>query len=34
MHEMQVKPDVETYASYVLANFDDVSSVRHLLQVS
>lgn len=32
MHEMQVEPDVETYASYVLANFDGVSSARHLLQ--
>lgn len=31
---MQVEPDVETYASYVLANFDGVSSARHLLQVS
>ncbi|XP_060610370.2 leucine-rich PPR motif-containing protein, mitochondrial [Anolis sagrei] len=32
MHEVQVDPDVETYASYVLSNFDDVSSARHLLE--
>uniref|UniRef100_A0A670K9F1 Leucine rich pentatricopeptide repeat containing n=1 Tax=Podarcis muralis TaxID=64176 RepID=A0A670K9F1_PODMU len=33
MHEMQVEPDIETYSNYVLTNFDDISSVRHLLQV-
>ncbi|XP_042312254.1 leucine-rich PPR motif-containing protein, mitochondrial isoform X2 [Sceloporus undulatus] len=32
MHEVEVEPDVETYASYVLSNFDDVRSARHLLQ--
>uniref|UniRef100_A0A670K3X9 Leucine rich pentatricopeptide repeat containing n=1 Tax=Podarcis muralis TaxID=64176 RepID=A0A670K3X9_PODMU len=32
MHEMQVEPDIETYSNYVLTNFDDISSVRHLLQ--
>ncbi|XP_061481391.1 leucine-rich PPR motif-containing protein, mitochondrial [Rhineura floridana] len=32
MHEMQVIPNVETYAGYVLTSFDDVNSARHLLQ--
>ncbi|KAH0622753.1 hypothetical protein JD844_025357 [Phrynosoma platyrhinos] len=32
MNEVQVEPDVETYASYVLSNFEDVSTARHLLQ--
>ncbi|XP_053167851.1 leucine-rich PPR motif-containing protein, mitochondrial isoform X2 [Hemicordylus capensis] len=32
MFELQVEPDVETYASYILPNVDDVSTVHHLLQ--
>ncbi|XP_015265641.1 PREDICTED: leucine-rich PPR motif-containing protein, mitochondrial [Gekko japonicus] len=32
MHEMQIEPDVETYADYVLTNFDDFSSLSNLLK--
>ncbi|XP_075781537.1 leucine-rich PPR motif-containing protein, mitochondrial isoform X2 [Pelodiscus sinensis] len=34
MHELGVEPDVETYTNYVLTNFDNVQTLRALLQES